>query len=151
MRVTNWPEEKIGDKEEFCKAVTEPALFPSLREPGNRWEAAKRVLESTRTAVQDETDRNRSESTPYSLVLSDIFDPEGREYFKRAKLTAEWNRPTLKPTLKMNEDGSWRSFATLELAMLEEASTKGIDESAWSTIPKKNKRRGQVFRDFGEW
>jgi len=72
---------------------------------------------------------NEEEGYPYTLVLSDLFDLEGREYHKRATDAAEWTQPVLNSTLNMKDSGAnddetsgadaWRSYATVELAAME--------------------------------
>ncbi|KAL2357697.1 hypothetical protein BJ546DRAFT_836567 [Cryomyces antarcticus] len=79
------------------------------------WGAAHTLRSQLRMAVEKEIETNRKEGLPYRFDIHDVFDPEGREYRRRVEGAAPWNRPQLPDVPKTNEDGTWKSIATVAL------------------------------------
>jgi hypothetical protein len=88
-------------------------------EANDVWAAARQAKQTALTVVQTETASNTNIARPYLLDETDVFDPEGRDYRKRALAAAPWNRPLLHEYYETGVNGEWRSMATVKLELLD--------------------------------
>ncbi|KAK5116388.1 hypothetical protein LTR62_007935 [Meristemomyces frigidus] len=85
---------------------------------------------------KDNENLNAAEGRPVSFDKSDVFDPEGRNYRKRARLAQDWNQPGIVEGYEVAANGEWMSLATVKEKTLNERLQ--LEESDWDVTAEWN-------------
>ncbi|KAF2169015.1 hypothetical protein M409DRAFT_52987 [Zasmidium cellare ATCC 36951] len=97
---------------------------------------AEQVRDILLKNIATEVELNANQGLPSLTRLTDLMDPEGREYRQRVEATPEWNRPDLQFTPTVKVDGAWKSVATEMLAALDAMEIPPVEQEKEETGEK---------------
>lgn len=135
---TGWLMEGLDPDRVFEEAWK--AFEDNLSADGDQWTMAALAKYKAQQAVEMERLKTVEEGLPYSLDTHDFFDLEGREYQRRVESAESWNRPELQPTFTLNQDGTVKSLATMQLQVLNDKS-RLPDVDGFQPVEKKLRRK----------